>query len=295
MEALAKTMMHNRRALADKAMKAAITARLKAGKDLVSPICIYSVAEAHGVRVTFNDINMEGMYQRGSPPRIHLSSKRPLVRRAYNCAHELGHHILGHGSSIDELRENQTVRPWDVPEEYSADTFAAYALMPTLGLRGAFVIRGLKPDTATPVELYRIACQFGVGYATLVTHLLWGEAMIGRARADALRKFAPRTLRAQILGSLTPQPLIVADDHWGGATIDAEVGHLLLLPAGAIADGDVVAAIADLDGGRLFEARRPGLVRLTRPGSEWAAFGRVARTAYVGRAEFRHLEEDDDD
>ena len=202
MKALAKTMMHNRRALADKAMKAAITARLKAGKDLVSPVCIYSMAEAHGVRVTFNDINMEGMYQRGSPPRIHLSSKRPLPRRAYNCAHELGHHLLGHGSSIDELRENQLVRPWDVPEEYSADTFAAYALMPTLGLRNAFAVRGLKPETATPIEIYRIACQFGVGYSTLVTHLLWGEAMISRARADALRKFTPRTLRAHILGSL---------------------------------------------------------------------------------------------
>src|SRR3546814_6512692 len=47
MKALAKTMMHNRRALADKAMRAAITARLKAGKDLVSPVCIYSIAEAH--------------------------------------------------------------------------------------------------------------------------------------------------------------------------------------------------------------------------------------------------------
>src|SRR3546814_3012290 len=28
-------------------MRAAITARLKAGKDLVSPVCIYSIAEAH--------------------------------------------------------------------------------------------------------------------------------------------------------------------------------------------------------------------------------------------------------
>lgn len=295
MKALAKTMMHNRRALADKAMKVAITARLKAGKDLVSPVCIYSVAEAHGVRVTFNDINMEGMYQRGSPPRIHLSSLRPLARRAYNCAHELGHHLLGHGSSIDELRENQTVRPWDVPEEYSADTFAAYALMPTLGIRNAFAVRGLKPETATPVEIYRIACQFGVGYSTLVTHLRWGEAMISQTRAEALRKFTPRTLRAHILGSLTPQPLLVADEAWAGAAIDAEVGHLLLLPFGSIAHGEAVLAVADLPGGRLFEAKRPGLVRFDRPGSDWAAFGRIARTAYVGRAEFRHLEDDLDD
>jgi Zn-dependent peptidase ImmA (M78 family) len=295
MKAHAKTMMHNRRALADKAMKAAITARLKVGKDLVSPVCIYSIAEAHGVRVTFNDINMEGMYQRGSPPRIHLSSKRPLPRRAYNCAHELGHHLLGHGSSIDELRENQPVRPWDVPEEYSADTFAAYALMPTLGLRNAFAIRGLKPETATPIEIYRIACQFGVGYSTLVTHLLWGEAMISRERADALRTITPRTLRAQILGSLTPNPLIVADEASGGHAIDAEVGHLLLLPSGTVAHGDAIAPVADLEGGRLFEAKRPGLARIDRPGTDWAAFGRIARTAYVGRAEFRHLEDDADD
>lgn len=295
MKALAKPMMPNRRALADKAMKAAITARLKAGKDLVSPICIYSVAEGHGVRVRFNDINMEGMYQRGSPPRIHLSSKRPLVRRTFNCAHELGHHILGHGSSIDELRENQAIRAWDVPEEYSADTFAAYALMPTLGLRNAFAVRGLSPETATPAEIYRIACQFGVGYSTLVTHLRWGESMISSARAEALRKLKPQSLRAQLFGAVTPKPLIVADEYWGGAAIDVEVGHLLLLPKGTVAHGNAINAVADLAHGRLFEATRPGLVRLERPGSSWAAFGRVARAAYVGLAEFRHLEEEDDE
>src|SRR3546814_6969436 len=47
-----------------------------------------------------------GMYQRAPPPRIHLSARRPLPRRAYNCAHELGHHVFAHGSSIDELRED---------------------------------------------------------------------------------------------------------------------------------------------------------------------------------------------
>lgn len=295
MKALALPSMPNRRALADKALHASISARLKAGKDLVSPICIYSLAELHGVRVTFNDINMEGMYQRGSPPRIHLSSTRPLPRRAYNCAHELGHHLLGHGSSIDELRENQKVRPWDVPEEYSADTFAAYVLMPTLGLRNAFAARGLKPGTATPVELYRIACQFGVGYSTLVTHLLWGEQWISQARAVILRKQNPKSLRALILGQLTPQPLIVADDAWASPSIDAEVGHLLLLPAGAVAQGEAVAAVADLPGGRLFEAKRPGLARVACPGNGWAAFGRIARKDYIGRAEFRHLEEEVDD
>jgi len=295
MKAFAVPSLFNRRAVAEKAMHASITARLKAGRDLVSPVDVYALAEAHGVRVTFNDINMEGMYQRGFPPRIHLSCLRPLPRRTYNCAHELGHHVLGHGSSIDELRENQTVKPWDVPEEYGADTFAAYVLMPTLGLRHAFVSRGLKPATAAPVELFAIACQFGIGYNTLITHLLWGEALISRDRAEALRKSTPKSLRAQILGQLTPQPLILVDEAWAAPSIDAEVGHLLLMPPGTVTHGNAIVAVADLPAGRLFKAERPGLARLTRPGSSWAAFGRVARQAYVGRAEYRHLEEDGDE
>ena len=87
-------------------MQAATATRAKAKLDQASPICIYGLCETLGVTVRFNNINMEGMYQRGLPPRIHLSARRPLPRRVYNCAHELGHHVFGHGSSIDELRED---------------------------------------------------------------------------------------------------------------------------------------------------------------------------------------------
>ena len=79
-----------RRALANQAMQAAIATRAKAKLDQHGPICIYGLAETLGVTVRFNNINMEGMYQRGAPPRIHLSARRPLQRRAYSCAHELG-------------------------------------------------------------------------------------------------------------------------------------------------------------------------------------------------------------
>ena len=67
-----------RRALATQAMQAAIQTRAKAELDQHSPICIYWLCEELGVTVRFNNINMEGMYQRGAPPRIHLSALRPL-------------------------------------------------------------------------------------------------------------------------------------------------------------------------------------------------------------------------
>jgi len=295
MNARSASVMADRRVLAQEAMQASITARTRGGADLQSPICIYGLCKAHRVPVRFNAINMEGMYQRGTLSRIHLSARRPLARRAYNCAHELGHHVFGHGSSIDELREDAKAKPWEDPKEFLADTFAGFVLMPVLGLRRAFTARGWKPDSATPAQLFQIACEFGVGYSTLVTHLAYSVAMISRARASVLQKASPKAVRAELLGALSPAPLIVADEAWASPTLDAEVETQLLLPAGSVAANDAIVPIRDLPGGRLFEAVRPGIARVTRPGSPWAVFARVARKEYVGLAEFRHLEDEPDE
>lgn len=289
----------NRRALATQAMQAAAETRAKGKLDQASPICIYGLCETLGVQVRFNNINMEGMYQRGLPPRIHLSARRPLPRRAYNCAHELGHHVFGHGSSIDELREDAKAQPWEDPKEFLADTFAGFILMPIIGLRRAFSIRGWTPEAATPAQIFAIACEFGVGYATLLTHLSVGVNMLSRGRANALRRVSPKVLRMDILGAMTSEPLIVADCHRGAPTLDAEVKTLLLLPPRSEAAGGGLAFDRDLASGRLFRAVKPGVFQVTA--DDWAVFVRVAPIqksepyGYLGLAQYRHLEEDPDE
>ena len=285
----------NRRALATQAMQAAITTRAKAKLDQHGPICIYGLCETLGVTVRFNNINMEGMYQRGTPPRIHLSARRPLPRRAYNCAHELGHHVFGHGSSIDQVREDAMEHPWEDAKEFLADTFAGFALMPIMGLRRAFAARGWTPEAATPVQIFTIACDFGVGYGTLLTHLSVGVNMISRARAAALQRVTPKALRADILGAITPEPLILADPHYAGPTLDAEVNTLLLLPPETETTGDSLVHERDLANGRLFRAVRPGIVQAIADAGAWAVFVRIAPEAYVGLAQYRHLEDDPDE
>jgi Zn-dependent peptidase ImmA (M78 family) len=285
----------NRRALATQAMQAAIATRAKAKLEQHGPICIYGLCETLGVTVRFNNINMEGMYQRGAPPRIHLSARRPLPRRAYNCAHELGHHIFGHGSSIDELREDAQDHPWEDSKEFLADTLAGFTLMPIIGLRRAFAARGWTPETATPAQMFAVACDFGVGYGTLLTHLAAGVSMISRARAAALQRVTPKAVRADLLGALTPAPLIVADSHRARPTLDAEVKTLLLLPPGTETTGNTLVHERDLANGRLFRAVRPGIVRASTEKGAWAVFVRVAPKAYVGLAQYRHLENDPDE
>ncbi|MCA3245272.1 MAG: ImmA/IrrE family metallo-endopeptidase, partial [Azospirillum sp.] len=263
----------NRRALATQAMQAAVATRAKAKLDQASPICIYGLCEALGIQVRFNDINMEGMYQRGLSPRIHLSARRPLPRRAYNCAHELGHHVFGHGSSIDELRDDAKASPWEDPKEFLADAFAGFVLLPIIGLRRAFSVRGWIPEAATPAQMFVIACEFGVGYATLLTHLSVGVNMLSRGRAAALQRVSPKALRTDILGALTPEPLIVADRFRAAPTLDAEVKSLLLLPPNTVVKGCGLVALRDIEVGRLFRAVKPGIFQASA--DDWSVFVRV--------------------
>ena len=285
----------NRHALASHAMQAAIATRAKAKFDQHSAVCIYGLSETLGVTVRFNNINMEGMYQRSVPPRIHLSAHRPLPRRAYNCAHELGHHVFGHGSSIDELREEAKECPWEDPKEFLADAFAGFTLMPVTGLRRAFAARGWTPETVTAAQMFTVACDFGVGYETLLTHLSASVNMISRRRAADLRRTTPKALRAEILGALTSDPLIVTDRYRAGPTLDAEVTMLLLLPPGTETTGTTLVHECDLPNGRLFRAVRPGIVQASADGGTWTAFVRIASKAYVGLAQYRHLEDDLDE
>lgn len=285
----------NRRALAMQSMQAAVSTRAKAKLDQHIPICIYGLCETLGIKVRFNNINMEGMYQRGTPPRIHLSACRPLSRRAYNCAHELGHHIFGHGSSVDELREDAKEHSWEDPKEFLADTFAGFILMPIIGLRHAFVARGWRPETATAAEMFMIACDFGVGYETLLTHLSSGLNIISPTRAAVLKRTKPIAVRTGILGAVRPEPLIVADRHRAAPALDAEVGMLLLLPPGTETTGIGLVYERDLASGRLFRAVRSGIVHASAESCAWVTFIRIAPKAYVGLAQYRHLEDDADE
>jgi hypothetical protein len=234
---------------------------------------------------------MEGMYDRQPKPRIHVSALRPLARRAFTCAHELGHHVFCHGSTIDELRDDHAQNADRPPNEVLADAFAAFVLMPTLGLREAFAKRGLDPNKASAFDMYAIACNFGVGQATLVNHLAYGIDMISPTQRAQLGRITPKMIRTELLGQVVPEPLTVADQHWNSPTLDVEQDALLMLPPGVVVDAAMLRPERDLTKSRVFRAVKVGITRVVIPGSSWATYVRTARRQYVGLARFRHLEE----
>lgn len=282
----------DRRSATQQAMQAASSLRARIGLQQHVPLCIFDACHQVGVTVRFNDINMEGMYQKADRPVIHLSSKRPLPRRVFNCAHELGHHEFGHGSSIDELREDAETPSWADPKEFLADSFAGHLLMPAMALRGAFNSRNLTPETASPEQIYVIACDFGVGYRTLITHLSAGLNLLSDRRAAELKRATPKTIRARLLQEETEAPLVVAGTRRLNPRIDVEVETLVLLPKDTVVEAGKLVPVRQLKNASLFKAVAPGIAQIRAP--EWAAFVRVAREDYTGLARYRHLEECDE-
>ena len=277
--------------LATQGMQAALHVRAMVGADLHSPVCIYDVCDQLRVQVRFADIkSMEGMYYQGNPARIVIGARRPLPRRNFSCGHELGHHVCGHGSTIDELQDAVANSSWQ-PDEFLVNSFSAALLMPHVGLKRAFAVRGTTSGRATPRELFTISCNFGVGYETLVNHLAYGTGMISKERAEVLARISPKEIRRQILGRETQEPLIVMDDHWTAATVDLEVGTFLLAPKGTSVEGLCTRFSANHDAGELFQAVNPGIGRLLERQSGRSRFVRVSRFQFIGLSRFRHLEE----
>jgi Zn-dependent peptidase ImmA (M78 family) len=283
-----------RRSLSQQGMNASIMTRIRSGMGANDPLCIYALCHKLGIKVRFVDINVEGMYCRGQAPHIMIAAKRPVARRAFTCAHELGHHIFEHGSMIDELEDDRSKDDRDRPQEILANSFAAFTLMPTVGVRHAFSSRRLTPNKATSVQLFNIACNFGVGYATLINHLAYGINDLSHARATELLKSSPKSIREQLLGQSSDAPLVIADTHWNAKTLDLEVGSHLLLPKEVTVAEGVVETLGDCGKNTLYRAVKTG-IRPAHGPDGWATFVRVCREKYVGMAAYRHLEDNEDE
>ena len=273
-------------------MQATIDVRFELGVGLEEPICTYSACERLGVPVRFVDISMEGIYNHKPLPRILLSALRPLVRRHFNCAHELGHHVFGHSSKLDELQE--TLEEYDdhSPEEFIVNSFAGHLLMPVLGVRRAFARRGIEARSAEPHEILAIACEFGVSYDALITQLAFCLNDISPSRRRELIG-ARLALRRSMVAANEGRGLAFLDNRFSAPTLDVEENYLVVTPTGAVASNKCVVPVGNCEFGDIFKVSKPGLAELSIPNTSWNVSIRVSRQNFVGLARYRYLEDDE--
>lgn len=278
------------------ALDKSLEVREVCGFDFKTPISIFDTCERLGLSVRLiNDVSMEGVYIGAGlhRPTIVISTLRPLSRRAFTCAHELGHHVFGDGVVLDAISDDHRAQRRDI-KEVRADTFAGHLLMPMLGVAEAFTVRGWSPEMAAPEQVYAVACNFGVGFTTLVYHLQLALHLISERQAARLLRSSLLQIRTNLLGRQIRETLILADRHFNAAALDTEAGALLLVPEGVRPD-DGLSFLPHSGEGTLLTAAKPGIFRAYIPETDWAILIRVSRPQYTGLARYRHLEEAEDD
>ena len=275
------------------AIKKAGQMRTKLELNMFEPVNIFDICTDLGVTVRFIDVSMEGMYisqENTSTANILISSLRPLPRRVYTCAHELGHHIFGHGSKIDGLTEEGANTSSYDQDEYLVDAFAGAFLMPLAGIESEFTKRNWEPAKASPFQFFSIASIFGIGYSTLVTHCKV-HRLISDFKVVELLRQTPSKLLQQIMGtSVKNSHFKIIDEYAQLPVIDLEVGNYLFLHQSVIIEGNHLNKLKNITFGNAFLAEKPGIVHAISEKDGTGYFIRIQNSGYIGLAENRHLE-----
>ena len=281
------------KSLARSALRGALEVRKRAQIPLSSPLCIYDVAaEKLNVEVRFlGGESFGGMYAKETQT-IMVPSERPAGRRAFTCAHELGHWYFKHGSKIEVLEENDK-GGIDDPDEILVNQFAGHLLMPKWAVEKSFKDRKLNPATATDQDFYAVASQFGVGYQTIIMHLRYALEMLPGFRLEKLLQSSPKLIKERLLNKSFSGHLVLVDTAWKqDFPIDLEVGDAVLLTFSAQSDSAGLTPEL-ITKGTLLVAAKPGISKVTAIGNPWAAFVRISKKGFTGRSIYRHLEDPD--
>ncbi len=283
--------MSLREELARKAYSTAISERRRAEIGPASSICIFDLIYKFGIEVRLQNISsMEGLYYNDGNPLILVSSCRPRGRMAYNCAHEYGHHVFGHGSRVDEVLDSSSKKKWD-EDEFLAECFAGFILMPKLAVCKAFATRGWKVNECTPKKAFAVSGFMGVGYKSLLTHMHRSLKIISSSHFELLSKISTKKLKTRFTDFEHAGEVILSDKYWDEKPVDICVGDIIIVPPQTIIDGTCMRLVEAKSNKLIYRATSQGIDRLQNEVEGWASHVRVSRVHFEGLVQYRHFPE----
>jgi Zn-dependent peptidase ImmA (M78 family) len=168
--------------------------------DLSGPVDIFRIVQELGMWLSSRPLgNLFGFYLRQNDALgICLNAGHPETLQRYTCAHELGHHLLGHASNLDDAADIEGAQGGTPAQERAAQVFAGNFLMP-LGLVNRVLRRlDLYDRSLTASDVYQISRELDVSYTAAVWRLRSLDRLDGptaSAYAKAGSAAAKRVLR----------------------------------------------------------------------------------------------------
>lgn len=268
------------------ASKALQTRKKFLGVDAHMPICPFNLAEAMGFDVRFVAISsFEGMYL-ADEGMILVAAERPEGRKRFTCAHEIGHHILGHGTVIDEIIESGS----DKDIEKEADFFASILLMPSSAVKRAASAIGIDFASPKSADIYILSRYLGTSYMALRTHLHLNLNCINSQTYRSLKATSVKSIKNMVYSGHEGGELFVIGDWWKEKSIDMVVGDQIVSGHELEIEGEAVSLVLGKPGKQVVRAEKPGIAKITDI-NDWSAFVRVSRKGYSGMNQYRHEEE----
>jgi Zn-dependent peptidase ImmA (M78 family)/predicted secreted protein len=148
--------------------------------------------------------NLLGAYVPQPHPGIIITTQRNLAVQRYTGAHELGHVVLGHSGSLDDvsiLNRSPFGRDrYDDDREIAADAFAVNFLMPTWLFEVHAARQGWSAESFDdPRNVYQLSLRIGASYqATCRTLERYG--IIERSTLSTHLSVAPKKIKQELLG-----------------------------------------------------------------------------------------------
>lgn len=236
----------------------ALRKRLELGIPLDATVDVYDAIRRERLWLLFEPLGAAfGIYQRhGQAAGTVINVKVHQALQRYTAAHELGHHVLGHGAAVDP--ERHITRWADLSQtELAAQLFAAEFLMPDAAVNGAAARIGLMPGHVDAVSAYQLSLRLRTSYAATITRLVDLE-WIGFPSAQRLRDISPKEIKQRLLGR-------TLDDSRSDVWVIAEAEQVARSPLWAhVGDELVLTLDEDPTTGYRWDTRLPESMSVDR-------------------------------
>lgn len=204
------------------------------GTDFQRSIDVFAALEQLGIWLTTQHLGgLYGFYLRtGDASGVVLNRQHPEYLQRYTCAHELGHHMLGHNSQLDDadaIELNTVDGRWD---ELAAQAFAGAFLMPLQAINAAQRRLGIpRTRRVTAAELYQISRELDVSFSAAAWQMVALDRLSATDATTFIRRGAAAVKREMRQGESPTRDnragLTILEEHQSGWHLKFRTGDEL--------------------------------------------------------------------